>query len=298
MKITHSARLAATLNRGLRRSGIGRTMLVASAVLLSVVTLPAAAQQSEPTFEVASIKVNTSGDNRVYMNVLPGGRLVATNITLEALVAGAYGGVSPLPPNRVVMPAGWAGATAPRFDVEAKPASAFAQGELLTAVRHLLEDRFKLVVHHEMREQPGYALVVDRADRTLGPRLKRSDVDCADPAQISAKEADGTARCGIRGRAGSAVGRNTMPVLARFLTNLVPDQRTVADRTNLPGTYEFQIDWAPALTPSAAGAAPPPDPNAVSIFTAAREQLGLRLESEKQQVDVLVVDRAERPAEN
>jgi len=232
------------------------------------------------------------------MNVLPGGRLVATNITLEALVAGAYGGVSPLPPTRVVMPAAWTGTTAPRFDLEAKPAREFAQGELLTAVRHLLEERFQLTVHHEMREQPGYALVVDRADGRLGPRLKRSNVDCTDPAETRAKEADGNLTCGIRGRAGSAVGRHTMAVLARFLTNLVPDQRTVADRTNLSGTYEFEIDWAPDVATFSTGAASAPDPNAVSIFTAAREQLGLRLESEKQQVDVLVVDRAERPTEN
>ena len=88
-----------------------------------------------------------------------------------------------------------------------------------------------------------------------------------------------------------------MAVLARFLTNLVPDQRTVADRTNLAGTYEFQIDWAPEAAVST-GTAPTPDPNAVSIFTAVREQLGLRLDSEKQQVDVLVVDRADRPSEN
>lgn len=89
-----------------------------------------------------------------------------------------------------------------------------------------------------------------------------------------------------------------MAVLARFLTNLVPDQRNVADRTNLAGTYEFQIDWAADAPTPSTGTPPPPDPNAVSIFTAAREQLGLRLESEKQQVDVLIVDHADRPSEN
>jgi uncharacterized protein (TIGR03435 family) len=298
MEITHHATTPAMLNGRRSRHGVDRITFVAAVVLLSVVTAPTAAPQSEPTFEVASIKLNKSGDNRVYMNVLPGGRLVATNITLEALVAGAYGGVTPLPPNRVVMPAAWTGARAPRFDLEAKPAREFGQGELLTAVRHLLENRFKLVVHHETREQPGYALVVERADRTLGPRVKRSDVDCTDPVQTTAKEADGTARCGIRGRAGSAIGRNTMAVLSRFLTNLVPDQRTVADRTNLSGTYEFQIDWAPDVAASSTGTAPAPDPNAVSIFTAVREQLGLRLEPEKQQVDVLIVDRADPPNEN
>lgn len=198
-----------------------------------------------------------------------------------------------------MLPAGWTGTTAPRFDIEARPARDFTQGELLVAVRHLLEDRFKLVAHHEMREQPGYALVVDHADRSLGPRLKRSDVDCTEPAQAAAKETDGTLRCGIRGRAGSALGRQTMGVIARFLTNLVPDQRTVADRTNLAGTFDFQLDWAPDLSAAAnAAATAQPDPDAVSVFTAVREQLGLRLDPEKQQVDVLVVDHVELPAEN
>ncbi|HEY1306340.1 MAG TPA: TIGR03435 family protein [Vicinamibacterales bacterium] len=286
------------LNETLNRNRMRGTTFIASAVLLSTVAAHPAGQQSEPTFEVASIKENRSGTNRVSMNVLPGGRLVATNISLETLVAGAYGGDTPLPPNRVVMPAAWARPTAPRFDIEAKPARRFAPGELLVAVRHLLEDRFKLVVHHERREQPGYALVVDRADRPLGPRLKRSDVDCTDPVQTAAKEVDGTLRCGIRGRPGSATGRHTMAVLARFLTNVVPDHRTVADRTNLAGTYDFQIDWAPEVPVPSDGAPAPVDPDAVSVFTAAREQLGLRLDSEKQQVDVLIVDRAERPTEN
>jgi uncharacterized protein (TIGR03435 family) len=80
---------------------------------------------------------------------------------------------------------------------------------------------------------------------------------------------------------------------------VVPDHRTVTDRTNLVGTYEFQIDWALEVPlPSVGAPAPPSDPDAVSIFTAAREQLGLRLDSDKQQVDVLIVDRAERPTEN
>ena len=275
-----------------------RVTFIACAIFVSLALAHAVAQQSEPTFEVASVKENRSGDTRTSMNVV-GGRLVAVNIPLEALIGGAYGGTTPLPPTRVVMPAGWTGAAAPRFDIQATPARQFGPGELLIAVRHLLEERFKLVVHHEMREQPGYALMVERADRVLGARLKRSNIDCTDPAQTSAKEDDGTLRCGIRGRAGSAIGRNTIAVLARFLTNLVPDQRPVVDRTNLAGTYEFQLDWASdAQAPANGAPVPPADPDAVSVFTAVREQLGLRLESEKQRVDVLVIDRAERPADN
>jgi uncharacterized protein (TIGR03435 family) len=280
-------------------NSIARTAFITAAVLLSTVAVQLAAQQSEPVFEVASIKESKTDTNRVSMNVLPGGRLVATNISLETLVAGAYGSNVPLPPNRVVMPAAWAGSGAPRFDIEAKPDREFRQGELLIAVRHLLEDRFKLAVHHEMREQPGYALVMDRADGRLGSRLKRSDVDCTDPVENGAKDADGTLKCGIRGRAGSATGKHTMAVLARFLTNVVPDHRTVTDRTNLVGTYEFQIDWAPEVSlPSVGAPGGSSDADATSIFTAVREQLGLRLDSDRQQVDVLIVDRAERPTEN
>lgn len=270
-------------------------------LIVSVFSTPARAQA--PSFEVASIKENKTDTNRVSMNVLPGGRWVATNVTLEILVTAAYGGDIPLPPNRVVLPAAWTGrgpfTTAPRFDIEAKAVRAFAPGEFLPAVRRLLEDRFKLVMHHEMREQPAYFLVMDRADRRLGPRLKRSDVDCTDPKEIAAKNDDGTSKCGLRGRAGHASGRHTMAVVARYFTNVVADHRTVQDRTGLQGTYEFDIDFAPDIPPTGDGApTPPPDANAASVFTAAREQLGVRLEPGKQQVDVLVVDRAERPAEN
>jgi len=270
---------------------------------------PIAAQQAAPPapsgvvgFEVATIKENKSDTNRVSMNVLPGGRFVATNVTLGILVSGAYGSEIPLPPDRVVLPALWAGSgphtTAPRFDIEAKASRALTQQEFLPAVRRLLEDRFKLAVHHEMRERPIYVLVMDRGDRRLGPRLKPSDVDCTDPREIARKNPDGTSKCGIRGRAGSATGRHTMAVLAGFLTNVVADHRTVEDRTELKGTYEFGIDWAPDVPAPADGAPPPPDANAASIFTTAREQLGLKLEPAKASVDVLVVDRAERPTEN
>jgi uncharacterized protein (TIGR03435 family) len=277
-------------------------MRTIASLILCAGTVALSAQEP-PRFEVASIKENKSDTNRVSMNVLPGGRFVATNVTLGILVTGAYGSDIPLPPNRVVLPALWAGSgphtTAPRFDIEAKANREFKPGEVLAAVRQLLEDRFKLAVHHEMREQPSYAVVMDRADRRLGPRLKRSDVDCTNPREIAEKNPDGTSRCGIRGRSGSASGRHTMAVLARFFTNVVADHRTVEDRTELAGTYEFEIDWAPDVPAAADGApAPPPDANTPSIFTATREQLGLRLEPGKQQVDVLVVDHAEHPTDN
>jgi uncharacterized protein (TIGR03435 family) len=291
------------LGKNLRHAAIALVLSVCSMAVGQGLS-PAASPQTPtsgaiPSFEVASIKDNKSGTDRVYMNVLPGGRFVATNVTLGILVSGAFGGDVPLPPNRVVLPAAWADSTsAPRFDIEAKTSRDLKGQEFLAAVRQLLADRFKLVVHHEMRELPIYTLVMDRADRGPGPRLKRSEVDCTDPGERGAKNPDGTAKCGLRGRAGSASGRQTIPVLANLFTNIVSDHRPVEDRTGLQGTYEFQIDWKLEVAGSADSPSGPFDANAVSIFTAVREQLGLRLEPGKQQLDVLVVDRVEHPTEN
>jgi uncharacterized protein (TIGR03435 family) len=259
-----------------------------------------------PTFEVASIKPNKSDTNRVNLNLEPGGRFTAVNVSLQALIGVAYGDPMPLPPNRMVLNQKWIGgvarggyATADRFDIEAKAGRNLTQQELAAALRGLLEDRFKLAVHHEIRKLPIYALVMDRADRRPGPRLKRSAVDCADPREYTAKNSDGTAKCGFRSRPGSASGRHTIRVLTGFFTNAVVDHRPVEDRTGLDGTYEFQIEWSPEVpVPADAPPGPPVDPNGPSIFTAAREQLGLKLEPATTDIAVLVVDRAEHPAEN
>src|SRR5580765_6413723 len=176
-----------------RRSQKKQDAVFSAISAISVFTVVSAfstiARTQTPVFEVATIKENKEDTNRVSMNVLPGGRWVATNVSLGALIAGAYGDAIPLPPSRVVLPAAWAGsgayATAPRFDIEAKAGRDLGQ-DFLQAVRRLLEERFKLVVHHEMRELPVYTLVMDRADRRLGLRLKRSDVDCTDPREIRA----------------------------------------------------------------------------------------------------------------
>ena len=218
----------------------------------------------------------------------------------------AYGDPMPLPPNRLVLNQKWIGgvagagyATADRFDVEAKAGRDLTQQELAAALRSLLEDRFKLAVHHETRQLPIYALVMDRDDRRPGPRLKRSEIDCTDPRENTAKNSDGTSKCGFRSRPGSASGRQTIAVLTRLFTNAVVDHRPVEDRTGLAGTFDFEIDWAPEVpVPADAPPAPPIDPNGPSIFTAAREQLGLKLVPATNEVDVPVVDRAARPTEN
>jgi uncharacterized protein (TIGR03435 family) len=85
----------------------------------------------------------------------------------------------------------------------------------------------------------------------------------------------------------------------RLLNSAVDDYRPVEDRTGLAGTFEFDLEWTPELpAPADAPPGPPIDPNGPSLFTALKEQLGLKLDPQKDHIDVLVVDHAEHPTEN
>jgi uncharacterized protein (TIGR03435 family) len=140
---------------------------------------------------------------------------------------------------------------------------------LRAAMRALLADRFHLAVHSETKEMPAYTLVTART----GFKLKK-----AEPAESSGSTFGG----------GSARFRNTsMPDFAEVLSHLL--MRPVVDRSGIDGGYDFQLTWAPEDRPDAIGP---------SLFTAVQEQLGLRLESRKVQVKMIVIDRAEKPTEN
>ena len=280
----------------------------AIAGLLVALSMPAFAQQTPPTFEVASIKPNREDSNRSNLNLQPGGRLVATNTSLMQLIRIAYGENGlPLDGSRLVLKDKWIGGTfgggfqtADRFDIVAKADREMTQEEVPLALRKLLSDRFKLVVHHETKELPIYHLMLARADGRLGPKLHRSDVDCSDPNAPAAKNEDGTSKCGFKRLPGRATGRATMAQMAApLLVNALDDHRPVEDHTALMGTFEFDLEWTPtAPIPADAPPAPPVDPNGASLFTALREQLGLKLEPARNSIDVLVVDSAQHPSEN
>ena len=265
---------------------------------------PASTDGKAPTFEVASIKPNKSGSRQVNLNLEPGGRLTATNVSLMGLISVAYADQGPLPPNRVSVNAQWIGGgdylASDHFDVQAKADGELTRSQLPHAVQVLLADRFKLIVHHETKELPMYALVLVNADGRLGPHLKRSTVDCSDPGTLAETDADGKPLCGFRRFPGKATGRATMADLAkRLLNGAVDDHRPVEDRTGLAGTFEFDVEWTPQLpVPADAPQGPPIDPTGPSLFTAVKEQLGLKLDPRKDQIDVLVIDHAEHPTEN
>ena len=175
---------------------------------------------------------------------------------------------------------------------------------LLLMLRTLLADRFGVVVHQEMRELPVYELVVARADRKFGPEISPSKLDCENqaPGRRGGPPPPGNPAqpiCGMRIAPGQMVmGGTPMAQFATVLSNFV--QRVVLDRTQLAGAFDFRLSWTPdripqGAPPPGAPALPPVDPNGPSLFAALQEQLGLKLESTRAPLEVLVIDRAERP---
>ncbi len=277
-------------------------------VALALVLVPIALNaQSTPTFEVATVKPNISGDADGGIRVQPGGRYAWTNMTLKQLIGTAHG----VDRNEIVGGPGWLDAD--RFDIVAQVEAGVpvldangSPGPLFMMLRALLEDRFQLKVHTESRERPIYALTVLRRDGNVGPGVRASSVDCA---AIQREQAAGTFRrdpdrpvpCAIRAVRGhvdaSAIG---MPMLANVLSSVVGTR--VVDRTGLAGlfdvTLEFRPEFQAAFNVEPDRGEPAASPDAPAIFTAVQEQLGLRLQSTRGPVDVLVIDRAERPGAN
>jgi uncharacterized protein (TIGR03435 family) len=266
--------------------------MTAGLVILCVCTVgdvfgqPPATTQS--TFEVASVKPSVPDVTGMFIHPLPGGGLQVTGASLKNLISLAYD----LRAFQIIGESQWVDAD--RFDIDARSATsdsktptdpASDRRKILEGLKSLLADRFQLALHSETREQAVYVLVVNKG----GPKLRES----TEPRGLIRKMGRGT----IKGQA-VALG-----MLALNLSNELG--RRVIDKTGLAGKYDFELNWAssqdsPAQIRSTQTAEPtlPSDPDGPSIFTALQEQLGLRLESGKGQVEVLVIDRAERPSKN
>jgi uncharacterized protein (TIGR03435 family) len=289
-------------------------LLLSSVVMVGLVlgvsrpmALRAQGQAGEPKlrFEVASVKQNLSNDRRSFA-AQPGGRLVVTNFALKDLIAAVYGmaNIQALVAERVIGPA-WI--ETERYNIDAKagkefiPAPGGPPQEAMLMLRSLLEDRFNLVARREMREMPIFHLVVARQDRTLGPGLRKTKLDCdalfaggkAPPEPNSRIEAPPCRLIGAPARTiASAV---TMEQLAANLSNHL--QRFVIDKTGLTDRYDFSLGWTPEKMPTGTPPAgiPPVDPNGPTLVTALQEQLGLKVESARGPVEVLVIERVEHP---
>jgi uncharacterized protein (TIGR03435 family) len=195
------------------------------------------------------------------------------NLSLRAVISGAYG----VKQFQIEGPA-WLDAVS--VDITAKPPAGYTNNKLQPLMRTLLIDRFKLAVHHESKDTAGFALTIAKGGPKLREATKPRGFFTARPGLI-----EGT-RVSIAELAG---------VFARMLGRLVVDE------TALSAAYEVKVEWTPdqtsaAVTPDQQRDAPEPGQ---SLFTAVNDQLGLRLQTRKVPVDVVVVDRMEKtPTEN
>jgi uncharacterized protein (TIGR03435 family) len=287
-----------------------RRLMLVLTVVASVAVM--AAQERAPTFEVATVKRNTSSPGNSLMRRLPGGRLTATNMPVRPMITFAY----ELAQYQLVGGPSWISTDA--FDIIAKmegdPAPV-APGTgtpdpMRLALRDLLADRFKLKVHRETRQMDIYALVMAKPGGAPGPSLKPSTADCAAQAAAARRggpppgppgpPAPGAPFCGIFGGPGRLrFGGLPASQLAQAFSGQAG--RMVVDRTGLTGSWDFELNFAVEGRggPGAAGPdVPAPDSNAPSFFTAIQEQLGLKLESTKGPVEVLVIDVIEKPVDD
>jgi uncharacterized protein (TIGR03435 family) len=232
------------------------------------------------------VKRNNSGSRAVSCCGGPG-RLVGTNVTLGMLIRVAYNvhdfQISGGPP--------WIESV--RYDVEGKTddaagrqQTAIVQGPML---QRLLEDRFSLAVRHEIRELPVYELTIAKS----GSKLKAGNCIARD-LNVQPPSAGRTPDyCGF------LVTDNNMMKATQIdmvhFTDLLSlwVKRTVIDKTGITNRFDVDLRW----NPDESAAAPSADPFP-SIFTALQDQLGLKLESGRGPVEVLVIDSVSKPSEN
>jgi uncharacterized protein (TIGR03435 family) len=277
-------------------------LVVGMAVLIAITRAQVRAQSaSTDAFAVASIKPNVSGKDGGSMGFQPGGRFRALNIPAQSLIAIAFGA-----PGRSLLPVQIVGGPSwlatDRFDIEARVDSTLPSDvqSLSThrsaMLRTLLEDRFKLKTHLETRQEQIYALVKARTDGRLGPGLRPSTVDCLALLQAGRDNPSTAPSLPSACTNGVEFGFGILSGSSVQISNLAPTlsgavERLVVDRTDLTGNFDMDLHWTPGVLADATS-------DAVSIFTAVQEQLGLKLESTTGPVDVLVIDHVEHPTED
>lgn len=283
-----------------------------SVLLASISAHPQSPAAPKPAFTVVSVKPSPAG-TRQHLAIEPGGRFVAEGVQLNLLVALAYhlqayqlSGLQP-----------WMNSDqwtidAKSDDVAQIPAwvPPLIPDVIAVRLQSLLEDRFALKAHFEARELQTYVLVSEKS-----PKLKPVDPPSAQTAgapaggrpasQGSASSANPTPPPGATLAGGGKIIASaiTMNQLVTLLNRFM--DRPVIDHTNLIGYYNVSLQFDPASAPRFVGrppahgtAAAPPPSDDPSIFVALEQQLGLKLESTKEPVQVLIIDSAQKPTAN
>lgn len=232
---------------------------------------------TQPRFDVASIKPTSSTDPRRHITGMQRGDFKATNYTLKDLIRLGWDVRS----YQITGGPKWLDTD--RYNVEVKPEAPFDvpgpgnEGEhrLRLMVQSMLANRFKLKLHREVKEMGVYFLTIGRS----GPTLSRTAQSVDQGPHIQ------------DGRGLLIATKADMPLFSRALAGELGV--TVIDKTNLSGDFDLKLEWTPDED-----AAIPTSSSGPSIFTALQEQLGLKLESGKAPVEVVVVDYAEKASAN
>ena len=243
--------------------------------------MPPMDPNASPSFEVATIKPNNSNKSG-FGTSFRGRRYESTNTTLKDLISVAY----ELHDKQVTGLPAWANTDKYDLNVESDGEGAPNDKQWNGIIKSLLADRFRLTFHHDKKELPAYVLSVGKNGPMLSPHVGASQGPSFN----------------LRGPGNWRVRNANMADIAWVMGTDMLD-RPVVDQTGLPGRYDFVLRWTPddlhhgdkdARAVSTLGKADRfPD-----VFEAVQEQLGLKLSAGKAAVDVLVVDRVERPSGN
>jgi uncharacterized protein (TIGR03435 family) len=246
---------------------------------------PQDGRTARPEFAVVSIKPNHA-DCCTGSGIGRGGSH-GTHVTLQGLIELAYR----VPPFQVSGGPGWV--RSDRFDVECKADDPKTDNDhLRLMLQSMLEERFGLKIHREMKESSVYELVTSKN----GPKVKSS------PDQSSQDDASPPKPGGGPNHGGFLVGKGILignaVRMAQFATVISPQlERMVVDKTKLAGRFDIELRWLPDAREIGQDTTQG-SPDLPSIFTAVQEQLGLKLESAKGRVEMIVIDRAEKPSAN
>jgi uncharacterized protein (TIGR03435 family) len=230
-----------------------------------------------PGFEAASVKLSAPGEQtRIRRDP---GRLDVANLTLRALVRYAYD------VRDIQISGGPAWFDSDHWDIAATAGREVTDDERKKMLQSLLTERFRMTIRRESKELPVYALVVAKNGSKLKPNTEGK------PERIMLN---------VNGSGFHHMVGESVPLASLAKVLFGPVGRIVIDRTGIEGSFDFQLEFVPdaANMPLINGAKPEGSTEGPSIFTAVQEQLGLKLESAKGPVEILVIDHAEKAAEN
>jgi uncharacterized protein (TIGR03435 family) len=282
-----------------RNLSFGGRLLIAAAATNAAAFCQTPEPAARPEFEVASIRLHANAGDKAYVQAFQG-RLVMTNFSLKQLIVFAYD----VPNNQVSGGQAWMDSN--RYDIQAKAEGNSSvkqvEGPMLQA---LLEERFNLKAHRETAERPVYELTAEKG----GVKMQLSKEGSCTPYSVDSPPplplpgAPHPVFCDFPRFGADGLNRTldgagvSMAKLAGSLSRFGLD-RPVIDRTGLAGGFDLHLKWSLEAPANATGPGTTDDSAGLSIFTALKEQLGLKLESAKGPVEILVIDHVEKPSEN